>query len=94
MDFQKTITPFYAINEEKCLYLKDKSCDTCRDECPEKAIDLDAKATEYTIEADAVLVAAGFQPFNPEDKPYGYGRFDNVVTSLDTGKDVKASPDG
>ena len=85
----KNNIPFFAINEEKCLYLKDKSCDTCRDECPEKAINLDSKATEYTKEADAVLVAAGFHPFNPEDKPYGYNRFDNVVTSLDMERMLK-----
>ncbi len=82
-------TPFYAINPEKCLYLKDKSCGTCREECPETAINLDATATEYTREADAVLVAAGFQPFNPEDKPYGYNRFHNVVTNLDLERMLK-----
>ncbi len=96
----KNNIPFYAINEEKCLYLKDKSCGTCRDECPEKAINLDSKATEYIKEADAVPVAAGFHPFNPEDKPYGYNRFHNVVTSLDlermlkqTGRVKRASDD-
>jgi len=78
----KNNIPFYAVNEEKCLYFKDKSCGICRDECPEKAIDLDKEELEHSIEADAVLVAAGFHPFNPEDKPYGYNRFDNVVTSL------------
>jgi len=81
--------PFYAINPEKCRYLKDKSCGICREECPETAINLDATSTEYTREADAVLVAAGFQPFNPEDKPYGYNRFHNVVTSLDLERMLK-----
>ena len=81
--------PFYAINPEKCRYLKDKSCGICREECPETAINLDATSAEYTREADAVLVAAGFQPFNPEDKPYGYHRFHNVVTSLDLERMLK-----
>ena len=82
-------SPFYAINPEKCRYLKDKSCAICREECPETAINLDATSTEFTREADAVLVAAGFQPFNPEDKPYGYNRFHNVVTSLDLERMLK-----
>jgi len=85
----KNNIPFYAVNEEKCLYFKDKSCGICRDECPEKDIDLDKEELEHSIEADAVLVAAGFHPFNPEDKPYGYNRFDNVVTSLDLERMLK-----
>ena len=81
--FSKNNIPFYAISKEKCLYLQDRSCSICRDECPETAIDLDKKASEHTIKADAVLIATGFQPFNPKDKPYGYGRFKNVVTGLE-----------
>ncbi len=87
--FSKNNHPFYAVNKEKCLYFKDQSCTICKDECPETAIDLDKKASEHTIEADAVLIATGFQPFNPEDKPYGYGRFKNVVTGLDMEEVIK-----
>lgn len=36
-----------------------------------------------TIDADAVLIATGFSPFAPADKPYGWGRFPDVVTSLE-----------
>ncbi len=85
----KSNIPFYAVNEELCLYLKDKSCGLCRDECPEKAINLDSKATEYIKEADAVLVAAGFQPFSPVGKPYGYGLFKNVLSTLDLERMLK-----
>jgi heterodisulfide reductase subunit A2 len=81
--FSKSNHPFFAINAEKCLYFKNRSCTICFDECPEAAIDLGKCASEYTIEADAVLIAAGFQPFNPKNKPYGYGRFKNVVTALE-----------
>lgn len=35
------------------------------------------------IEADAILVASGFAPYAPHAKPYGYGRFANVLTTLD-----------
>jgi len=38
---------------------------------------------EATTPADAVILAMGFDPFSPVDKPYGYGRFANVVTNLD-----------
>jgi len=81
--FSKNNHPFYAVNTEKCLYFKNQSCTICQDECPETAIDLDKNASEHTIKADAVLIATGFQPFNPKGKPYGYGRFKNVVTGLE-----------
>jgi heterodisulfide reductase subunit A len=32
---------------------------------------------------DAVLMASGFAPFDPANKPYGYGLFENVMTSLE-----------
>lgn len=87
--FSKNNIPFYTINENNCLYFKDKSCTLCRDECPETAIDLDKKASEHTTQADAVMIATGFQPFNPKNKPYGYARFKNVVTGLDLERMLK-----
>jgi len=43
------------------------------------------------IEADAVLMASGFAPFHPANKPYGYGRFENVVTSLELDRMLRRS---
>jgi heterodisulfide reductase subunit A len=50
-----------------------------------------------TLEADALLVTTGFQTFDPSAKPYGYGLFPNVITSLDAerilrGKSVLERP--
>lgn len=81
--FSKNHVPFYAISGEKCLYLKDRSCTLCQEVCPEDAIDLDAKETTSSTRANAVILATGFTPFHPVSKPYGYGKFKNVVTSLD-----------
>jgi heterodisulfide reductase subunit A len=41
------------------------------------------KQEDLTREADAVILATGFKPFDPQSKPYGYGRFPNVVTNLE-----------
>lgn len=89
--FSKNNHPFYAVNKEKCLYFKDQSCTICQDECPETAIDLDKKSSDHSIEADAVLIATGFKPFNPKNKPYGYKRFKNVVTGLEVEAMLKQS---
>jgi heterodisulfide reductase subunit A len=79
----KSHSPFYAIQEDKCRYLADKSCTRCQDACPETAITLDATATAISREADAVVLATGFSLFDPKNKPYGYGTFQNVVTNLE-----------
>jgi len=81
--FSKNHTPFYAISGEKCLYLQDQSCTVCREACPEGAINLDAVEMTESTRADAVILATGFTPFSPVNKPYGYGKFKNVTTNLE-----------
>lgn len=81
--FSKNHKPFYAISDEKCLYVKDRSCCLCQEACPEGAIDLDAGEATANTHADAVILATGFKPFDPVSKPYGYGKFKNVITNLD-----------
>ncbi len=76
-------SPFFAINEKKCLYLADQSCNRCQEVCPEKAITLDAHTGQIVCEADAIVLASGFSPFSPENKPYGYGVFNNVLTNME-----------
>jgi heterodisulfide reductase subunit A len=79
----KSHSPFFAIAADKCLYRQDGDCALCREACPQAAIDLDAQAVSAQIKADAVVLATGFSPFSPESKPYGYGRFKNVITNLE-----------
>ena len=81
--FSKNNSPPYAIREAKCLHFKDNSCTLCEELCPEEAIKLNAEATEHFAEVDAIIVATGFTPFNPANKPYGYKMFENVITNLD-----------
>lgn len=83
--------PFFALDENKCAYLKDGSCVVCRDTCPEDAIDLDRKSRTMESETDAIIVATGFMPFDPIGKPYGYKTFPNVVTSLELERMLKRS---
>ncbi len=75
--------PFFALNEKECLYLVDQSCRRCQEVCPEKAIALDARAGQAACEADAIVLATGFSLYNPQNKPYGYGVFENVLTNME-----------
>jgi heterodisulfide reductase subunit A len=82
--YSKNNVPLYAINESKCLYVQDKSCRLCQDLCPEKAIDLDEEPRHISEEADAIVVASGFQAFDPVARPrYGFGINRNLITALD-----------
>jgi heterodisulfide reductase subunit A len=49
---------------------------------PFKAI-AENKAKQFNISCDAVITATGFTLFNPALKPYGYKRFDNVITNFE-----------
>ena len=82
--YSKNNVPLYAIDESHCLYFQDKSCRICQDECPENAISLDQVSEQATGKADAIVVASGFQAFNPVGRPrYGYGINRNVITALE-----------
>ncbi len=81
--YSASTRPFYAVDVAHCLQFKDQSCRRCIEVCPEDAISLSGEPQKLTCEADAVVVATGFDAFRPVSKPYGYGRFKNVVTSLE-----------
>ena len=77
------IEPNVAIRRDLCRYFDDASCTLCRDACPQGAIGLSSQSLAGKMQADAVLVATGFTTYDPIDKPYGYGLFPNVITSLE-----------
>lgn len=81
--FSAAHNPFYGVIEDRCSRSKGSSCTLCRDACPHEAISFAPEPDIETTEADAVIAAFGFTPFNPADKPYGYGMFDDVVTNLE-----------
>jgi heterodisulfide reductase subunit A-like polyferredoxin len=59
-------------------------CYRCVDVCLAKAVDHEMAPRYEAIETGAVIVATGFQTFDPRLKPeYGYGRWPNVMTSLE-----------
>ncbi|RLC57224.1 MAG: disulfide reductase [Candidatus Cloacimonadota bacterium] len=74
----------YLIDAETCLHFVDGSCNKCAEVCPQNVIDFGQKAEELNIAVDAVVVATGFDIFDAKRKPvFGYGKYENVVTSLE-----------
>jgi len=67
-----------AIDIENCTL-----CGACERACPTHCIDFTQTVEKYTITCKTVVVATGFQLFDPTLIPrYGFGRFKNVITSM------------
>jgi heterodisulfide reductase subunit A2 len=76
--------PLITYIDESCLYLKDKVCTICKGICKNKAIDFSQTAEKIEVNVGAIFLAPGFEAFDPKLRDeFGYGRFENVVTSLD-----------
>jgi len=77
--------PFvYTIDKEHCRYFTKGKCRICEKVCENKAILFDQEDEIVKLDTGAVIVAAGFVPFDARLKgELGYGRWPNVVTSLE-----------
>ena len=58
-------------------------CFRCVDACEAKAIDHAMQSREYEVEVGSIVLAPGYELFDPElVGEYGYGRWPNVVSHL------------
>ena len=82
--FDQAVPLVTYVDPEACLYLKEKKCLICESVCENGAIDFTQKPEKVEVRVGGIILASGFDPFDPKVKgDYGYGRFENVVTSLD-----------
>ena len=76
--------PLVTYIDESCLYLKEKKCDICESVCKNNAIDFTQTAEKMEVKVGAVILAPGIEAYIPKvGNEYGYGRMENVVTSMD-----------
>jgi heterodisulfide reductase subunit A len=76
--------PLIPYIDERCLYLQDRKCSICVGVCKTNAIDLHQEAEKLEVKVGAIVLSPGYEVFNPRLRgDYGYGRIQNVVTSLD-----------
>ena len=76
--------PLVTYIHEDCLYLKDKKCGICEGVCKNDAIYLDQEPEKMEIQVGAIVLSPGYEIFDPELRgDFGYGKMENVVTSLD-----------
>jgi len=59
-------------------------CGKCVEVCPSKAIDLNEQPRLVSVDVGAIILALGFQIFDPSElDEYGYRRFPNVLHAMD-----------
>jgi len=82
----------YLIDAEHCIYFEKGRCKACEKFCPANAVDFEQKERKIQIDVGAIILAPGFQPYNPAlNDTYQYGRYPNIVTSLEFERILSAS---
>jgi len=77
----------FMIDREKCI-----GCGTCQEVCKAGAVEYDQKEEEATLSVGSIILAPGFEEFDPSLKSeYGYGRYPNVVSSIEFERILSAS---
>ncbi len=91
--FAQGIPSVFTIDAPNCRQLgQGKKCGVCAKVCQAKAIDYEQKDQEVDIDVGAIIVAIGYDVFDPSVIPeYGYDRIPNVVTALEFERLLSAS---
>lgn len=83
LPFPQALPRVPAIDASACDRLTGGTCDVCAERCGPDAIDFDQRETIEEHVVGAVVVATGYDLFDPSvASQYGYGRWDNIVTTL------------
>jgi len=90
--FPQAVPNTPVIDREHCAYFLKGTCRVCEKVCETNAIDFEQKDEIIEIEVGNIIVATGFNLFEPTGiYQYGYGSLDNVLTSLEFERIVNSS---
>lgn len=77
--FAQAVPNTFTIDPDSCI-----RCFKCADVCERKSIDFAQKPTEVEVEVGSIVLATGFDAFDPTClSEYGFGRYDDVISSMD-----------
>jgi heterodisulfide reductase subunit A len=80
------------IDREHCIRFQTGGCGACKTICPAGAIDYEMEDEIVEESVGAIVVATGYQLLDPGVyEEYGYGRYPDVLTSLEFERMVSAS---
>jgi heterodisulfide reductase subunit A len=87
IDYPQAVPLVYVIDREKCM-----GCGLCKNICLADAINYSDQEKEVKLNVGAVILAPGAEEFDAKLKSeYGYGRYPNVVTSIEFERILSAS---
>jgi len=77
--YLQAVPSTFIIDREKCI-----GCGTCQEVCRANGIKYEDKSDDVELNVGAIILAPGFEEFDPSLKSeYGYGRYPNVVSSIE-----------
>jgi len=95
LPFPQAVPAKFTVDPDHCLYLTKGKCGKgpkCQEVCGTGAIDFEQQDEEVEVKVGAIIVATGFDTFDPSNKPeYGYQDYPNVITGLEMERLVAAS---
>ncbi|UCE75493.1 MAG: CoB--CoM heterodisulfide reductase iron-sulfur subunit A family protein [Methanomassiliicoccales archaeon] len=85
--FPQAVPLVYRIDRTKCI-----GCGLCEQYCKANAVNYSDEEEKKVLNVGSIVLSPGFETFDPSVKSeYGYGRFSNVVTSIQFERILSAS---
>ncbi len=90
--FPQAVPNTRAIDPAHCLYLTKKVCRKCEKVCDAKAINFEDQDKLIDVQVGSIILTPGLKTYQPEIRQeLGYGKLQNVVTSLQFERLLSAS---
>lgn len=90
--FPQAVPNTRVIDKDNCIYFQKGRCKACEKVCTAGAINFDDKEKEIQIKTGAIILAPGLKRHNPwVHQELGYGRWDNVISSVQFERILSAS---
>jgi len=85
--YPQAVPKVFAVDREQCI-----GCGLCEKVCLAKALNYSDQEKMETIEVGSIILSPGYEVFDAAKKPeFGYGVFDNVITSIELERLLSAS---
>ncbi len=92
LPFAQAIPRIPVIDRDNCRYFEEGKCGICAKLCPRGAVDFEQEDEFVELEVGTILVTTGFDLFDcSRVSQYGYGTYDNVLSSLQLERLLDAS---
>ncbi|MHA1333525.1 MAG: 4Fe-4S dicluster domain-containing protein [Candidatus Odinarchaeia archaeon] len=86
LPFPQSVPLTYTIDREACI-----ECGLCESTCLRNAIDFEQKPEEITLNVGAIIIATGWQEWDPSPlTQYGYKIYPNVITQMQLAQMLEA----